>query len=148
MKTITIKVNDEATEEKVVRLIKEYEPELLEDNMRMCSYYRVLRSYSEYWNEAGCLTQYDKEIAIRIRALLKIWEWKEENDGAFGWEEVLSNGISKYQVIYDCEDEEFRIDFFEYCVCVTELPYFSRQQIAKRALKELEAEYKVVFNVK
>jgi len=145
MKTITIKVNDGTTEEKVVSLLKEHAPEMLEEEFSMLGYLRAINSAvlsTCYFSITSCNLK-------RVSALLKIWEWKEKNDGAFGWGEVSSNSTVRYCVSYDLTKKQF---FWSDCwrdeVQVTELPYFSTESIANRALKELEAEYKVVFNVK
>jgi len=150
MKTITIKVNDEATEEKVVSLLKEHAPEMLEEEFSVLEYYRTLEKvYTEHNTlKFGYVPGSAVKIMQRLSALLKIWEWKEKNDGAFGWGEVMNGCIQKYFISYECADEKFEIGFLRSYVNTTEIPYFSTQEIANRALKELEAEYKVVFNVK
>lgn len=142
MKTITIKVNDEATEEKVVSLLKEHAPEMLGEEFSMVKYLTDIQTGVDY--DCYFLAKAHEE---RLNALLKIWEWKEKNDGAFGWGEVMNGCIQKYFISYECADEKFEIGFLRSYVNTTEIPYFSTQEIAQRALKELEAEYKVVFNV-
>lgn len=147
MKTITIKVNDEATEEKVVSILKEHAPEMLVEEFSMLKYLRAINNAvlsTCYFSIAPCNLK-------RLSALLKIWEWKEKNDGAFGWGNVVRRE-SMYLVVYDIGAEELTWGFinntYECLTANTELPYFSTESIARRALKELEAEYKVVFYVK
>jgi len=148
MKTITIKVNDEATEEKVVSLLKEHAPEMLEEEFSMLTYYQTLHNamveYPDCWTPSSA-------IRNRLSALLKIWLWKEKNDGKFGWGEVKKDIVDKHQivqVVYDYSNEKLDSMSWSSLVFTTETPLFSTHAIAQRALKELEAEYKVVFNVK
>ncbi len=134
MKTITIKVNDEATEEKVVSLLKEHAPEMFEAEFSMLGYLRDIETGVEYE-----LYSLGKAHEKRLRALLKIWEWKEKND---------KGGAKNYAIFLRVESETFGLSPRGMYENNTELPYFSTEEIAQRALKELEAEYKVVFNVK
>ena len=146
----TIKIDNlEISEESLRKMIKEH-PELLDikkerplgDDFSMLGYLRDLDSTLSGSDLLGL----DK-TEIRINALIKIWEWKEKNDEAFGDKEVFNGDIRKCNVCYSCYRKELDVTDTFSVLENTELPYFSSKEIAKKALKELEAEYKVVFNV-
>lgn len=117
----------------------------LGDDFNMRYYLDVLKSCVHYYPGTSRVIQTGLK---RLNALIKIWEWKEKNDGEFGVQEVMKAGTPKYFIYYQLEDKKLKIDVWCYCVFQTELPLFSSLKIADSALKELEQEYKIVFNVK
>lgn len=141
--------NIEVSEESLRKVIKKH-PELVEikkerplgDDFSMLWYLRELNydfhTHSQY---------HIPKIEKRLNALIKIWEWKEKNDGKFGYYEVFDINMKKWHLLYNRQSNKMNIGEFYYYVENTELPYFSSAEIAKEALKELEAEYKIVFNV-
>jgi len=75
----------------------------------------------------------------RLNALIKIREWKEEND----------NGIGAYwYIVFAIPEGKFYVAGSDATYANPDLPRFSSSKIAERALTELEQEYKIVFNVK
>lgn len=137
--------NIEVSEESLRKVIKEH-PELLDikkgrplgDNFSMLGYLNQLRVVTFAFNTT---------TEERLNALIKIWTWKEENDGQFGDKDVFDEDIQKFGIYYDCWSKNPGIMDSYSMIENTELPHFSSQEIAEKALKELEAEYKIVFNV-
>ena len=129
----------------VVEFRNEKPQKPLGDDFNMRYYLDVLKSCVHYYPGTSRVIQTGLK---RLNALIKIWEWKEKHDGKFGVEEVMEAGTPKYFIYYQLEDKKLKIDVWCYCVFQTELPLFSSLKIADSALKELEQEYKIVFNVK
>lgn len=157
----TIKIDNlEISEEILRKLIKEH-PELLDikkegplgndfsmleyikDIYKIVSVARGLKTF--YLNRSTIYL--NRSTITRLRALIKIWEWKDKNDGAFGDKEVFNTNTTKWNVYYFCDTKKLHISLYQYTKNNTELPDFSSEEIAEKSLKELEAEYKIVFNV-
>lgn len=137
--------NIEVSEESLRKVIKEH-PELLEikrerplgDDFSMLEYLNQLRHVTFAFKQT---------TEKRLNALLKIWEWKNNNDGQFGDKEVFDENTKKWNIYYNCGSENLEITDRHFGIEGTELPFFSSKKITEKALKELEAEYKIVFNV-
>lgn len=141
----------------VVEFRNEKPQKPLGDDFSMLRYFRILKaSVCEYQLMVGPSKMVGKTLK-RLNALIKIWEWKEKNDGKSGGDwyvafnkageifEVLGVGASTPRGRLDVSDGILGTNFY---YTNTELPRFSSFEIADRALKVLEQEYKIVFNVK
>lgn len=141
--------NIEVSEESLRKVIKEH-PELLEvkkerplgDDFSMLGYIKNIDL-----NYRTARFHLRNSTLTRINALLKIWEWKEKNDRQFGYKEVFDENTTKWSVYYFCWSKKLDITYINFIISHAELPYFSSEEIAEKALKELEAEYQIVFNV-
>lgn len=149
-----IKLNNvEVDKAELVKLKKEH-PEYFEEEKPLGDDFSMLW-YLEFL--LGCVDYYSRNISQniqtvdtvskRLNALIKIWEWKEKNDGKFGVEEWMRRN-AKYRVEYSLDTNEFILDHSIGFLINSELPYFSSEEITYRAIVELEQEYKIVFNVK
>ncbi len=91
-----------------------------------------------------------EEDAIRFvnkqKALAKIWQRKTENDWDYipDWKDERE---VKYYILYAYSERKLISDWnrkyrYQYLT-----PYYSSKEIAEKAIKELEKEYKILFNV-
>ncbi len=76
------------------------------------------------------------------KAMATIKKWSHDND-----KETISNWYyyMELNTILDCII--IRYNYNEYYK-LHSIPYYSSQEIAEQSLKELEAEYKILFNIK
>lgn len=145
-----IKLNNfEVDKAELVKLYKE-KPELFKDDEKplgddfsMLEYLRVLKKTVED-ALGGVSWKYYQEynmtvVRKRLNALIKIWDWKEENDHKIG---------SDWHTVFDMTEGRFEVLGSNATYTNAEIPRFSSFKIAERALTELEQEYKIVFNVK
>lgn len=139
-----IKLNNvEVDKAELVKFCKE-NPQLfkekgkpLGDDFSMLGYLEVLKCCMHYYPKTSIVIETGLK---RLNALIKIWEWKEKND------DVVIDDWSYLVLLHD-RHNKFKVrGRFE--INNPELPRFSSEEIAERALKELKQEYKIVFNVK
>lgn len=139
MSTITID-GKEYNKEKVLKLIEEsgenFSVKPLGDDFSMLGYlwdqYRAL-------HHASCAGYESIEsTSTRLEAVINIWKWKEKNDHGIG---------ACWYIVFDMSEGLFGVLGSNATCNNPELPRFSSNKIAQRALEELENEYKIVFNV-
>jgi len=90
-----------------------------------------------------------KEQKIR-QALADVTQYCYENDLVLVDIDWSDEAPGKYTIYYDNDEDEkkFQSEVHEWCIELNQLPYLKSEEACEQAIKNCEADLKIIFNVK